>query len=165
MPTSGASRMAPAASAPKPSERRRQATRERRRHAHGRRASARRTGHDDDAPGSRMARDVGLHVVQQPDVVRREHLVGRVRGQHAAVLQQHQRPAEARREVEVVRGHDDRRSARARCSSRSSAASSSWYAEIERGGRLVEQQDAVALRGRDLRQRRRDDHALLSHRR
>ena len=107
-----------------------------------------------------MARDIGIHVVQQPDVVSREHLVGWSRCQHTALFQQHHGPAQARREVEVMRGYRDR-NWHARLELAQQPSKLELIREIQRDGRLVEQQDAVTLGGRDLSKRRRDDHALL----
>ena len=111
-PTSGARITAARASAPKPRIAVAESAADRPRHGTRVRAAMRRSRRHDEVPGCRVPVHIGLDAVQLADAGWREDVVGRAGGEHASVLQQHQRIAEAGGEVEVVgRQHDRERHA------------------------------------------------------
>ena len=114
-------------------------------------------------PARAVTDHVDVDVVERAHPFRRQDGFGRPGRQHPAVLQHHQRAAEPCRERQIVRRDDDGQCAIAvECFEQ--RADGQLVLEIERRGRLVEEQDrAGGARGarRDLRQRRRDDHPLF----
>ena len=102
-----------------------------------------------------MKAHVRLDAVELLDGVGRQHLARRALREHAAGAHQHERVAQRRREVQVVRRQHHRDAALA-IEPRQQRRHLELIAEIERGRRLVEQQHV-----RRLRQRARDDDALL----
>src|SRR5690242_13960874 len=99
VPTSGAARHAAAATAPKPAI----VTTIRRR-----RSLDARKRHHDEMPRAWMIGDVGIHAVERPDVLARQHGARRAGGDHAAALEQHEVAAERRRQVQIVRRYRHR---------------------------------------------------------
>ena len=98
--------------------------------------------HDNDPPGSVVSCHVRIDVVEQPDVWRGQHVIGRASRQHLAVLQQDQRAAQTRGEIQIVRRHGDRRVAHALAFAQQ-LAEFELIREIERDRRLIEQENAV----------------------
>ena len=88
-----------------------------------------------------MRLDLGLDAVERLDVAGRQDLFGRPGGQHRAILQQHQRPAQAGGEVEVV-GRDDDSDRGAALEVAQERGDFELVGQIERGRGLVEQQNA-----------------------
>ena len=88
-----------------------------------------------------MQLDLGLHAVERPDVTRGQDIRRRSGGQHQSVFQEHQRPAQAGREVEVVR-RDDNGDRRAALEVTQERRDLELIGQVERRRRLVEQQDS-----------------------
>src|SRR5580765_6547124 len=135
LPMSGAVRQTAMVSAPKPAT---VASRRRRRSL----GAAKR--YHGQVSGARMRRDVGDDTVQIANVGRRQHGVGRSLRDDASVLQQHQFRAQGCRQVQVVRRHHHRRPAVA-VQAGEQRRDLELKAEVERGGRLVEQQHVGRL--------------------
>src|SRR5262252_7925451 len=102
VPTSGANVQTTIATAPNPAT----VTTSRRRTSE---RPAKRNHHQ--PPGARVDLHVRVHSVERADVVTRQHLARRPRGNHPPCLQQHERGAKRCREVKIVRGHHHRHAA------------------------------------------------------
>src|SRR5262249_5006215 len=63
------------------------------------------------APGACVHLDLHVDAVERSDVLARQHVARRPRGDHPSGLQERQRRAERRSEVEIVGGHDHRHAA------------------------------------------------------
>ena len=168
LPTSGASRQVDDRQRAEAGERQRQARADRpcgdRRSGATRRPAERRrdgrliavrTGTTVRWPAPFVKAHVGVDVVQLLDRRGRQHLARRPLRQHAPVAQQHERVAQRRRQIQVVRRQHHRHAALA-IEPLEQRRDLELVAEIERRRRLVEQQHV----GR-LRQRAGDDDALL----
>ena len=154
----GATRIAPRASTPK-----HRTVRTRRRRSVTRLCTSgtvRRSGTTVRRPAPAWNVNVRLDAVERADPIGGQHLLCRSRGQHFAVLQQHQRAAQAGGEVEVV-GRDRDRHRLAPLQIAQQLGQLQLVGEIERDRRLVQKQQPAAGGPRDLRQRGRDDDALL----
>ena len=106
-------------------------------------------------PCGRDRSDIPDHAVERLDIEARERVVDRPGVDDAPFGDQHQRVAQARREVQVVRGDDDGEAALP-VEPAEQVRNFELVAHVERSRGLVEQQD-VGL----LRQRAGDDDALL----
>jgi hypothetical protein len=86
-----------------------------------------------------MKLHIRVDVIEALDVVDGQRFAGRALRDHAAFLEQHHAFAQRGRQVQVVR-RDDHRDAVARIQPPQQCRDFTLIAEIERGGRLVEQQ-------------------------
>ena len=137
---------------PEHRERRREPPAERRRHRPRLRGCARAERPTSRPAGCRC--DLGFDAVERPDRLRRQDVRGRPCREHAPAAQQHERAAQRRGEVEVVRRDDDRHRD-ARLEIAQERGDLELVGEIERRRRLVEEQHRVstvaARRRRDVR--------------
>src|SRR4029077_6035285 len=103
--------------------------------------------HHGEMASTRMERDVGLHVVQPADVGGGQDVARLPLREHAAAPDQDQLRAQRRRQVQIVRRDDHRRSALA-VQLDEERRNLELESDVEGGRRLVEQEDVGRLRQR-----------------
>ena len=119
------------------------------------RSSNPRNGRDREMAGAPVAVDVGLDIVERADGARGEHVVGGAVPERPAAAQQHEPPAERGREIQVVR-RQHHRDALLPIEAREQRRHLELVPDVERRGRLVQQEQIGTLR-----ERARDDDALF----
>ena len=113
-----------------------------------------------------MGHPVDAHAVQRVQVLGRQRVLGRAVGEHAAVLQQHDAIADLPRELQIVRG-DEQRQAALVGEAAQQLRDLDLVVEVEGRRRLVEDQQTafVAAVVVELRQRARRSPPAVSRRR